>query len=133
MALTAGLAYEALHHAGGLGEDLIVVLNDNGMSISENVGALSRHLGNIAAERIATPGALFEALGFDYSGPIDGHDVIGLVDQLQRIKSRRGPQLLHVLTRKGAGYERAEQEPIKYHGVTPLIPRKVSLATQRAM
>ena len=121
-ALTAGLAYEALHHAGGLGEDLLVVLNDNGMSISENVGALARHLGNIAADRIATPGALFEALGFDYSGPIDGHDVVGLVDQLQRIKSRRGPQLLHVLTRKGAGYERAEQEPIKYHGVTPFDP-----------
>ena len=121
-ALTAGLAYEALHHAGGLGEDLVVVLNDNGMSISENVGALARHLGNIAAERIATPGALFEALGFDYSGPIDGHDVTGLVDQLQRIKLRRGPQLLHVLTCKGAGYERAEQEPIKYHGVTPFDP-----------
>ncbi len=128
-ALTAGLAYEALHHAGGLGEDLVVVLNDNGMSISENVGALARHLGNIAAERIATPGALFEALGFEYSGPVDGHDVTGLVEQMQRLKARRGPQLLHVLTRKGAGYERAEQEPIKYHGVTPFDPAQGLVGT----
>ncbi len=131
-ALTAGLAYEALHHAGGLGEDLLVILNDNGMSISENVGALARHLGNIAADRIATPGALFEALGFHYSGPVDGHDVTGLVDQLQRLHSCRGPQLLHVLTRKGSGYERAESEPIKYHGVTPFDPALGLLASSTA-
>jgi len=121
-ALTAGLAFEALHHAGGLGEDLLVILNDNGMSISENVGALAHHLGDIAIDRVATPGALFEALGFSYAGPIDGHDVTTLVEVIGQLKSRRGPQLLHVLTRKGAGYQRAEADPIKYHGVTPFDP-----------
>jgi len=121
-ALTAGLAFEALHHAGGLGEDLVVVLNDNGMSISENVGALASYLTDIAHEEVSTPGALFEALGFEYCGPVDGHDTIALVERLRELRERRGPQLLHVLTRKGAGYERAEREPIKYHGVTPFEP-----------
>ena len=92
------------------------------MSISENVGALAQYLTDIAREEVSTPGALFESLGFEYSGPVDGHDSIALVSRLREIRERRGPQLLHVLTRKGAGYPAAEAEPIKYHGVTPFKP-----------
>ncbi|MFZ9709130.1 MAG: 1-deoxy-D-xylulose-5-phosphate synthase [Steroidobacteraceae bacterium] len=137
-ALTAGMAFEALHHAGGLGVDLLVVLNDNGMSISENVGALSRYLTRIGRDALAhgaeppvsrdeaasarPSGEFFEALGFEYSGPIDGHDVLALVGRLREMRARGGPRLLHVITRKGAGYAPAEKDPIKYHGVTPFDP-----------
>jgi 1-deoxy-D-xylulose-5-phosphate synthase len=121
-ALTAGLAFEALDHAGELGADLLVVLNDNGMSISENVGALSQYLAGRGRSPVADVDGFFGALGFAYRGPVDGHDLPALLDEIRSLQGRRGPQLLHVLTRKGKGYARAEAEPIKYHGVTPFDP-----------
>ena len=149
--LTAGLAYEALDHAGGTDLDLLVVLNDNRMSISPNVGAMSRYLARALGSRtLATvrrggrrlvarlpgkweraereareikgslaPGQLFEDLGFTYLGPVDGHDVAALVGVLEDARSLRGPRVLHVLTQKGHGYDPAEADPVKYHGVAP--------------
>jgi 1-deoxy-D-xylulose-5-phosphate synthase len=153
--MTAGLAYEALNHAGSLNTDLLVVLNDNDMSISPNVGALSNYLARILsgkfyatvrkggkkvlqtippvwdlaqrAERhvkgMVIPGSFFEELGFNYIGPIDGHDLDTLVKILTNLRELRGPCLLHVVTRKGKGYEPAEADPVKYHGVTPFDPK----------
>jgi 1-deoxy-D-xylulose-5-phosphate synthase len=120
--LTAGLAYEALEHAGGSGADLLVVLNDNGMSISPNVGAMSDYLQRLAAGADGggrPTGGLFEDLGFDYTGPVDGHDLPALLAAVRACAARGGPRLLHVVTRKGHGYEPAEADPIRYHGVTP--------------
>ncbi|MGA7800623.1 MAG: 1-deoxy-D-xylulose-5-phosphate synthase [Gammaproteobacteria bacterium] len=154
-ALTAGMALEALNHAGDLRSDLLVILNDNAMSISPNVGALSRYLTNLLSTRywmaarqggkrilsrmppmeefarraeaavksMLTPGALFEELGFQYFGPIDGHDVNGLVKTLRHLRPVNGPRLLHVVTRKGKGYAPAESDPVTYHGVSPFDPR----------
>jgi 1-deoxy-D-xylulose-5-phosphate synthase len=153
-AMTAGLAFEAMNHAGSLDTDLLVVLNDNDMSISENVGALSNYLaklltgrvyatikgaGKKVLERMPTmwelarrseehlkgmvlPGTLFEELGFNYIGPIDGHDLPTLVTTLSRLRVARGPQFLHVVTRKGKGYAPAEADPIKWHGPGPFDP-----------
>ena len=121
-ALTAGLAFEALDHAGELGADLLVVLNDNGMSISENVGALSRYLTAHGRGPVRDVDGFFDALGFTYRGPVDGHDLPQLLTEVRGAQGRRGPQLLHVRTCKGKGYARAEAEPIKYHGVTPFDP-----------
>ena len=104
------------------GENLIVVLNDNGMSISENVGALSKHLTTQGRTSAADAAGFFKTLGFEYEGPIDGHDLDALLPAIARVKSRRGPRLLHVVTRKGKGYSRAEADPIKYHGVTAFDP-----------
>ena len=149
--LTAGMAFEALSHAGGMKSNLLVILNDNEMSISPNVGAVHKYLTRIltgktfnsikesgkkvlskvkAIEDIAkkvenqakgfiTPGLLFEELGFNYYGPVDGHDVNGLVDVLQNLREKEGPRILHIITKKGKGYKLAEQNPISYHGVTP--------------
>jgi 1-deoxy-D-xylulose-5-phosphate synthase len=149
--LTAGMAFEALSHAGGMKSNLLVILNDNEMSISPNVGAVHKYLTRIltgktfnsikesgkkvfskvkAIEEIAkkvenqakgliTPGLLFEELGFKYYGPVDGHDVNGLVDVLQNLREKEGPRILHIITKKGKGYKLAEQNPISYHGVTP--------------
>jgi 1-deoxy-D-xylulose-5-phosphate synthase len=143
-ALTAGLAYEALQHAGSMDVDLLVILNDNGMSISPNVGSLSEYLGRLTtgqaasqasddaepddgatrASAVTAPGQWFEDLGLSYVGPCDGHDVNALVATLQRLRDQRGPRLLHVVTRKGCGYAPAEADPIKYHGVTPFDPER---------
>lgn len=130
--ITAGLAYEALNHAGTLDADLMVVLNDNGMSISPNVGALNGYLRKLGKTRgrssavkrnAATgPGNFFEDLGFHYCGPLDGHDLPGLVQVMQQMRELKGPRLLHVVTRKGRGYAPAEADPVKYHGVTPFDP-----------
>jgi 1-deoxy-D-xylulose-5-phosphate synthase len=154
--LTAGLAFEALDHAGEIGADLLVVLNDNGMSISPNVGALTQYLARACAHlpqgaqraaqrkpsavsRLAkwrnvvslakqsgaqspTAAHFFEALGFAYTGPVDGHDVRALVDTLRSLRRAGGPRLLHVVTQKGFGYERAAADPVKYHGVTDFDP-----------
>jgi 1-deoxy-D-xylulose-5-phosphate synthase len=126
-AMSAGMAFEAINNAGALGRRLFVVLNDNAMSISPPTGALSTHL-----ERLAGPvrdpgstipdtdrsGSLFEQMGFDYHGPVDGHDLKGLLDTLRRLRrDGTGPVLLHAITRKGAGYVHAEQAADKYHGV----------------
>ncbi len=139
--ITGGMAYEALNHAGHLGLDLIVVYNDNDMSISENVGALRNHSARVAAKlgfalprliedescennmHLADrPGALFETLGFAYHGPIDGHDLDALTTAFEQLKTAKGPQFLHVITVKGKGFVPAEGEPIKYHGVTQFDP-----------
>ncbi len=154
-AMTAGLAFEALNHAGDLHADLLVVLNDNDMSISPNVGGLQKHLGRILAGKIYStmreggksvlrhvppvkefarraeehmkgmlvPGTLFEELGFNYIGPIDGHDLPGLVRTLRNLRDLDGPRLLHVITRKGKGYAPAERDPLAYHGVTAFDPQ----------
>ncbi len=144
--MTAGMSYEAMCHAGYLKTDMLVILNDNEMSISPNVGALNKYLtrlmsaikekgNNLLDERnpikkiakaikdntqnILTPGHLFEEIGFSYHGPIDGHDLRSLNEVLKNLKSKQGPILLHVITKKGKGYKIAEKNPIKYHGVTP--------------
>ena len=140
--MTGGMAFEAMNHAGHLGLDLLVVYNDNDMSISENVGALRDHSARVAAKlgfptphrpaddeacgnamHLADrPGALFETLGFAYHGPIDGHDLGALLAAFERLKDAKGPQFLHVITVKGKGFEPAEGDPIKYHGVTQFDP-----------
>src|ERR1700722_830170 len=153
-ALTAGMAFEALNHAGSLPTDLLIVLNDNDMSISENVGALSNYLARALSGRMYShlresgkkvlrqmptvwelarrseehikgmvlPGTLFEEMGFNYIEPIDGHDVKALVGTLRNLQKLRGPQFLHVVTRKGKGYAPAEADPIKWHGPGPFDP-----------
>jgi 1-deoxy-D-xylulose-5-phosphate synthase len=150
-ALTAGQAYEALAHAGDLNANVLVILNDNEMSISKNVGGMSNYLarllsGNFYASAKAgskkvlekippaweiarraeehvkgmvVPGTLFEEMGFNYIGPIDGHDLETLIATLSNLRERKGPQFLHIVTQKGKGYEPAEQQPGKYHGVSP--------------
>ena len=155
-AMTAGMAFEALNHAGVLHEDLLIVLNDNEMSISENVGALNNHLAKILSGRLYTrfreqskrvlssvppmktfakraeehlkgmvaPGTLFEEFGINYIGPVDGHDVDTLVQTLSNMKALKGPQLLHIMTRKGKGYQPAEEDPIGYHFVPKFDPSK---------
>jgi len=153
-ALTAGMAFEALNHAGSLPQDLLIVLNDNDMSISENVGALSNYLARALSGKMYShlreggkkvlrqmptvwelarrseehlkgmvlPGTLFEEMGFNYIGPMDGHDVKALVNTLSNLRKLRGPQFLHVVTRKGKGYAPAEADPIKWHGPGPFDP-----------
>ncbi len=149
--MTGGMAFEALNHAGHLGLDLLVVYNDNDMSISENVGALRDHSARVAAKLAFAPprlqpqlravdaasseqgcenhmhladrpGALFETLGFAYHGPIDGHDLDALTAAFDTLKQASGPQFLHVITVKGKGFVPAEGEPIRYHGVTQFDP-----------
>src|SRR6201996_4913173 len=147
-AMTAGMAFEALCHAGSLPNDLLVVLNDNEMSISENVGALSNYLARVISGRVYSqlrergknllqqmptmrrlarrseehmkgmvlPGTLFEEMGFNYVGPIDGHDLEALLRALRTLRGARGPQLLHLVTAKGKGYAPAEADPITWHG-----------------
>lgn len=158
-AMTAGMAFEAMNHGGDIDKDLLVVLNDNEMSISENVGALNSHLARLltgnffnsirdggkkllsnvppikefasrAEEHIkgmVVPGTIFEELGFHYIGPIDGHDVNGMVDTLRNMRKRKGPQILHVVTKKGKGYELAEKDPIKFHAVPKFNPQSEQL------
>jgi len=143
-AMTAGMAFEALNNAGASDANLLVVLNDNEMSISPPVGALNTYLAKLmsgrfysAAKRagekvlgelakraeehvkgMVTPGTLFEELGFNYIGPIDGHDLDALIPTLRNMKALKGPQFLHVVTRKGQGYKLAEADPVLYHGVS---------------
>ena len=127
-AITGGMAYEALNHAGGVAPDMLVVLNDNGMSISENVGGLDRTLARLrageAGESGPHPEALFQELGFAYSGPVDGHDLSALLPALRTVKDRPGPQLLHVVTTKGKGYAPAEHAQIEYHAVGKFDPSR---------
>src|ERR687885_18148 len=146
-AMSAGMAYEAMNNAGAMDVDLLVVLNDNEMSISRPVGALTNYLARLLSGRVyssarrasehllkrvgvwelarraeehmkgmVTPSTLFEEVGFNYIGPIDGHDLDALVPTLANIKKLKGPQFLHVVTRKGQGYKLAEEDPIAYHG-----------------
>ena len=158
-AITAGIAFEAMNHAGDIHSDMLVILNDNEMSISENVGALNNHLAQVLSGSLYTsireggkkvlsglppikelvrkteehlkgmvvPGTMFEELGFNYIGPVDGHDVNELVKTLKNMRGLKGPQFLHIMTKKGKGYEPAEKDPIGYHGVPKFNPAETSL------
>ena len=153
-AMTAGMAFEALNHAGDLDANLLVILNDNEMSISPNVGAMNKYLARVLSGKIYStvregskrflkgvppmwelarrteehvkgmivPGTLFEELGFNYFGPIDGHDLPAMVQMLKNLRALKGPRLLHVITRKGKGYAPAESDPCTYHGVAQFDP-----------
>jgi 1-deoxy-D-xylulose-5-phosphate synthase len=153
-AMSGGQAFEALNHAGPLDVNMLVVLNDNDMSISENVGALSNYFARVLSGKtystlreggkkilrrmptvwelarrseehvkgMVLPGTMFEELGFNYIGPIDGHDLDALVKTLTNLRDLQGPQFLHVVTRKGKGYAPAEADPIKWHGPGPFDP-----------
>jgi len=163
-AMSAGMAFEALNHAGSLPADLLVVLNDNDMSISENVGALSNYFARVLSGRfyaqlregskkvlrpmptvaelarrseehmkgMVLPGTMFEEMGFNYIGPIDGHDLRVLVSTLRNIKKLKGPQFLHVVTRKGKGYAPAEADPIKWHGPGPFDPQSGTIFKEKS-
>lgn len=155
--LTGGMAFEALNHAGALDANLLVVLNDNEMSISPNVGAMNNYLAKLLSGRfystirqgskellknrmptvwelarraeehvkgMVAPGTLFEELGFNYIGPIDGHDLDTLVTTLRNLRNTDGPRFLHVVTKKGKGYLPAEKDPVAYHGVGTFDPSK---------
>ncbi|THC46324.1 1-deoxy-D-xylulose-5-phosphate synthase [Massilia sp. Mn16-1_5] len=116
-AMSAGMAYEALNNAGIAGDlRLLVILNDNDMSISPAVGALRHYLARLSSHRAAAAATVFEQFGFDYTGPIDGHDLDALVPALEKLRERTGPQFLHIVTKKGQGYKLAEAEPTRYHG-----------------
>ena len=153
-AMSAGMAYEAMNNAGAADVDLLVILNDNDMSISESVGAFNNYLARLLSSRVyntvrrggkellsklppvkelakrweehtkgmVLPGTLFEEFGFNYIGPIDGHDLDTLVKTLSNVRKLSGPQLLHVMTGKGHGYPNAEADPILYHGVPKFDP-----------
>jgi len=153
--MTGGMAFEGLNNAGASDNDFLVILNDNDMSISKNVGALNNYLSKLLSGKIygsvkksgkavfsalppvlelarkteehvkgmMIPGTLFEEFGFNYIGPIDGHDLDTLVDTLSNIKSLKGPQFLHVATKKGYGYKPAENNPNKFHGISKFNPQ----------
>jgi 1-deoxy-D-xylulose-5-phosphate synthase len=153
-AMTAGMAFEALNHAGHLDDDILVILNDNNMSISNNVGGLSSYFARMWASKpynfirtgskrvlskippalkaahraeeymkgMVSPGTLFEEIGFNYIGLIDGHNTNGLVDILSNIKTLRGPQLLHIVTQKGKGYLESENDPFGMHALSKIDP-----------
>jgi len=161
-AMTAGMAFEALNHAGDLDVNLLVILNDNDMSISPNVGGLSNHLAKLLSSQFYTsvresgkqllnplppvkelarrteeymkgmivPGTLFEELGFNYIGPIEGHDLSTLINTLNNMKALEGPQFLHVITQKGKGFPSAENDPCIYHGVGAFDPQTGQMKTQ---
>jgi len=167
-AMTAGMTLEGLHHAGGLGKDFLVILNDNQMSISKNVGAISAYLSRTItgefygkmreetgqllrkiphigqdmqklarrAEELAKgailPGLLFEELGFQYSGPIDGHNFEHLIPTLENVLKMRGPVLLHVITKKGLGYEPAMKNPVWFHACPPFVRETCAPAKKAA-
>jgi 1-deoxy-D-xylulose-5-phosphate synthase len=153
-AMTAGMAFEALNHGGDMQANMLVILNDNDMSISPNVGGLSKYLAKIISSRLyinmregskkilqkvpsmwefakrteehmkgmVVPGTLFEELGFNYFGPIDGHDLPELIRTLTNVKILEGPRLLHIVTKKGKGYKLAEKNPCKFHGIAAFNP-----------
>ncbi|MEM7304955.1 MAG: 1-deoxy-D-xylulose-5-phosphate synthase [Pseudomonadota bacterium] len=153
--LSAGMAYEALNHLGALRTNMLIILNDNEMSISPNVGAMSNYLTRMLSGRVFStmresskrilkpmppmwefakrteehvkgmfaPGTLFEEMGVRYFGPVDGHDSISLIKTLRNINKLEGPKLLHVITKKGKGYNHAEQDPVGYHAVAKFDPK----------
>ncbi len=113
--IASGMAFEALNHAGVTDTNLIVILNDNTIGIDPSVGALKEYLIKASLEHVPNSGNIFEALNFHYSGPIDGHDIEVLIKALERLKSIKGPKLLHVITTKGKGLRQAEEDQVKYH------------------
>lgn len=124
-ALSAGLAFEALNHASHVNANLLVILNDNEMSISANEGGLAKYLANKlkAKGTNAANTALFEALAFEYTGPIDGNDFEVLLPELKKVLQRKGPQFLHLTTVKGKGFYPAESDPVGYHAITKIEPQ----------
>ena len=166
-AMTGGMAFEALNNAGAMNANLLVILNDNDMSISRPVGALNNYLARLMSGRfyaavrrgsekvlkgmppmlefakraeehvkgMVIPGTMFEEFGFNYIGPIDGHDLDALIDTLGNLRQLQGPQFLHVVTQKGKGYTRAEEDCLLYHGVskfdrtTGIVPKQSTLPT----
>lgn len=154
-AMTSGMAFEAMNHAGDIKFNILIILNDNTMSISKNVGALNNHLAQILSGKLYTsirekskqvlsnlpvlrellkrteehikgmvvPGTLFEELGFNYIGPVDGHNINNLVETIKNMRNKIGPQLLHVITKKGYGYAPAEKDPITWHAVPKFNPQ----------
>ncbi|MCB1671835.1 MAG: 1-deoxy-D-xylulose-5-phosphate synthase [Gammaproteobacteria bacterium] len=161
-AMSAGMAFEALNHAGAVDDNLLVILNDNNMSISHAVGGLSSYFARMWASKpynvirsggkkvlskippalkaahraeeymkgMVSPGTLFEEIGFNYIGLIDGHDTGGLVEILENVKTLRGPQLVHVVTQKGKGYSKSEQDPFGMHALGKIAPTKKSAGIQ---
>jgi len=129
-ALTAGMAFEALNHASHVDANLLVILNDNDMSISENEGGLANYLASQLKTKTAAEAnaALFEALAFDYTGPIDGHDLDSLIPALETVLAKPGPQFLHIITTKGKGFYPAESDPVGYHAITKIEPLTDELA-----
>ncbi|VEB93700.1 1-deoxy-D-xylulose-5-phosphate synthase [Citrobacter koseri] len=153
-AITAGMAFEAMNHAGDIKPDMLVILNDNEMSISENVGALNNHLAQLLSGKLysslreggrkcspacrqskscsnvpkniskawSCQARCLKSLGFNYIGPVDGHDVLGLITTLKNMRDLKGPQFLHIMTKKGRGYEPAEKDPITFHAVPKFDP-----------
>ncbi|MCD8513706.1 MAG: 1-deoxy-D-xylulose-5-phosphate synthase [Nitrincola sp.] len=123
-AMTAGMAFEAMNHAAHTDANLLVILNDNDMSISPNEGGFATYLAKNLRNRISgeTSAALFEALAFEYTGPIDGHDLPTLIHTLKQILPRKGPQFLHLVTCKGKGYAPAEADPVGFHAITKIEP-----------
>lgn len=164
-ALTAGMAFEALNHAPEVNANMLVILNDNDMSISRNVGGLSNYLAKILSSRtyasmregskkvlsrlpgaweiarrteeyakgMLVPGTLFEELGWNYIGPIDGHDLPTLIATLRNMRDLKGPQFLHIVTKKGKGFAPAEVDPIGYHAITKLEPLDAPAAAPKAV
>jgi len=162
--LTCGMAFEALNHAGGLGASMLVILNDNEMSISPNVGALTQRFAQVISGKLyatmregskkvlshmppmwelarraeehvkglIVPGTLFEELGFNYVGPIDGHDLKALMATIRNVQALGGPQLLHVVTKKGKGYAPAEADPVKYHGISAPFDPAVGIRSAKS-
>ena len=163
-AMTAGMAFEALNHAGSLNVDMLVVLNDNDMSISNNVGAMSNYFARVLSGKLyaglreggkkvlrqmptvwelarrseahikgmVLPGTVFEEMGLNYIGPIDGHDLHALLATLENMRDLKGPQLLHVVTRKGKGYAPAEADPVKWHGPGPFDPASATIFKEKS-
>ncbi|MGB0360334.1 MAG: 1-deoxy-D-xylulose-5-phosphate synthase [Endozoicomonas sp.] len=161
-ALTAGMAYEAINHAADMKANMLVILNDNDMSISKNVGGLSNYLTRVLSSRtyhhiregskkvlnvipkawelarrteehvkgMVIPGTLFEEMGFNYIGPVNGHDLPMLLHTLKNMRDMDGPQFLHVVTQKGKGFNPAEQDPIGYHAITKLEPKSIEPAPE---
>ncbi len=133
-AMTAGMAFEALNHAAHTQANLLVILNDNDMSISPNEGGLATYLAKnlkLKARRSETTAALFEALAFEYQGPVDGNDLDALLPVLKTALGKSGPQFLHITTQKGKGFQPAESDPVGYHAITKLEPiNKVSKPKQ---
>ena len=126
-AMTAGMAFEALNHAAYTGQDLLVILNDNNMSISSNEGGLASYFSKALSDKAEikpslSASTLFEEMGFNYTGPIDGHDLSLLLQQFSAMKTLRGPKLLHIITQKGKGFSPAEADPVGYHALTKIEP-----------
>ena len=163
--MTAGMAFEALNHSAHTGNDLLVILNDNNMSISPNVGGLATYFSKIWASKsynalrenskrvltklprawemarrteehmkgLVSPGTLFEEMGFNYVGPIDGHDLPELINYFEKLKAIKGPKLLHIITRKGKGFSPAEADPVGYHALNKIEPKVNNTSTVKAV